>query len=144
MYTPPFYNGPSPCASWLLANMSGIARVGRLTFPALRSVLRMPRSSAKFAVVPRSAMLHTSLPRRFAVERDQGVSLENPAEEEAQKLLESGTQALELGDMEKAKAEYRKSIEVHENASAYYNLGVCQYQERTYICLTCRGLGRCD
>lgn len=27
-------------------------------------------------------------------------------------------------------AEYRKSLEVHENASAYYNLGVCQYQDQ--------------
>ena len=25
---------------------------------------------------------------------------------------------------------YRKSLEVRENASAYYNIGVCQYQDQ--------------
>lgn len=35
-----------------------------------------------------------------------------------------------MGDLEKAIAEYQKSIEVQENASAYYNIGVCKYQER--------------
>lgn len=90
--------------------------------PMLASRARVP--------VVRVARLHaTSVPR--AVEKGQGVSLDDPAESEAQKLLESGTHALEMGDMERAKGAYRKSVEVHENASAYYNLGICQYQERT-------------
>ena len=40
-----------------------------------------------------------------------------------------------MGDLERAKGAYRKSVEVHENASAYYNLGICQYQERTFLSL---------
>ena len=38
-----------------------------------------------------------------------------------------------MGDLERAKGAYRKSVEVHENASAYYNLGICQYQELSLI-----------
>ncbi|PKI85555.1 hypothetical protein MVES_000079 [Malassezia vespertilionis] len=66
----------------------------------------------------------------MATERDANVSMGDPAEDEAQRFLNMGTKALEVGDLEKAMGEYRNSIRAHENASAYYNLGVCQYQER--------------
>lgn len=39
----------------------------------------------------------------YATERDGNVSLKDPSEEEAQRLLEQGTVALEVGDLEKAK-----------------------------------------
>ena len=66
------------------------------------------------------------------------MSFNDPTEQEAQRFLELGTIALEVGDLEKAmvrrslltQEHYRKSLEVRENASAYYNLGVCQYQDQ--------------
>ncbi|SHO79656.1 Uncharacterized protein MSYG_4006 [Malassezia sympodialis ATCC 42132] len=69
----------------------------------------------------------------YATEKSPEVSLNDPTEQEAQKLLESGTLKLEVGDTEGAMADYRQSIEVHKNASAYYNLGICQYQERDLV-----------
>ncbi|AXA51211.1 tetratricopeptide repeat domain protein [Malassezia restricta] len=100
--------------------MSWLVRAGRYAMPMLAARARAP--------VVRVARLHvTRVP--LAVEQSQGVSLDDPAEGEAQKLLDSGTHALEMGDLERAKGAYRKSVEVHENASAYYNLGICQYQE---------------
>ena len=38
----------------------------------------------------------------FATEKDRTVSLTDPAEQEAQRFLELGTLALEVGDLEKA------------------------------------------
>ena len=109
--------------------MSWLVRAGRYAMPMLAPRVRVP--------AVRVARLHTTrVPR--AMEKGQGVSLDDPAESEAQKLLESGTQALEMGDMEGAKGAYRKSVEVHENASAYYNLGICQYQERTFCATDAR------
>ncbi|WFD48153.1 hypothetical protein GLX27_002821 [Malassezia furfur] len=66
----------------------------------------------------------------YATEKDNSVSFNDPTEQEAQRFLELGTIALEVGDLEKAMEHYRKSLEVRENASAYYNLGVCQYQDQ--------------
>lgn len=109
--------------------MSWLVRAGRYAMPMLAARARAP--------VVRVARLHaTRVPR--AVEQSQGVSLDDPAEGEAQKLLDSGTHALEMGDLERAKGAYRKSVEVHENASAYYNLGICQYQERTFCATDAR------
>mgnify|MGYP001507947768 CR=1 FL=1 len=86
----------------------------------------MPMLAARArAPVVRVARLHaTRVPR--AVEQSQGVSLDAPAEGEAQKLLARGTRAVASRAQERAKGAYRKSVEVHENASAYYNLGICQ------------------
>ena len=60
----------------------------------------MPMLAARArAPVVRVARLHvTRVP--LAVEQSQGVSLDDPAEGEAQKLLDSGTHALEMGDLE--------------------------------------------
>ncbi|WFD24613.1 hypothetical protein MEQU1_003316 [Malassezia equina] len=81
-------------------------------------------------VAARSLRLGAARLRILPTQRVSEVSLNDPTEREAQKLLESGTQKLEVGDMEGAMADYRQSIQVHKNASAYYNLGICQYQER--------------
>ena len=84
--------------------------------------------------VPRAAIVRaahpTAIARCYATERDGSVSIDNPAAAEAQQLLEHGTAALELGDFEKAKADYSASLRVHNSASAHYNLGVVKYQER--------------
>ncbi|WFD40890.1 uncharacterized protein MJAP1_003881 [Malassezia japonica] len=90
---------------------------------ARRPALRVPRVAV--------AMPRMAVPvQTYATERDPSVSLKDPVEDESQRHLELGTLALEMGDLEKAIAEYQKSIEVQENASAYYNIGVCKYQEQ--------------
>lgn len=48
-------------------------------------------------------------PAAFATERDDTVSLKNPSENEAQRMLEKGTQALEDGDLEQAKVRRRRA-----------------------------------
>ena len=88
----------------------------------------IPRAVTARAVLPQLAV------RAYATERDGSVSIDNPAAAEAQQLLEQGTSALEVGDFEKAKADYRASLRVHKSASAHYNLGVVMYQERAYDC----------
>ncbi|WFD32506.1 hypothetical protein MSPP1_003554 [Malassezia sp. CBS 17886] len=89
---------------------------------AARAAVPAVPHAARAACVPAAS-------RGLATERDPSVSLKDPSEEEAQKMLESGTLALESGDLAKAKADYGMSIKVHENSSAYYNLGVVLYQE---------------
>jgi len=41
--------------------------------------------------------------------------------------LEYGTQKLEEGDVQAAKALYKRSVEIRRNASSLFNLGVTHY-----------------
>ncbi|WFD00322.1 hypothetical protein MYAM1_003070 [Malassezia yamatoensis] len=106
-------------------------RLGQVSARGMRSMLatrqrvgmatmrnKMPRSNQVAAV------------RTYATERDRTVSLDDPNKQEAERFVQLGTIALEAGDLTKAMQHYRTSIEVQENASAYYNLGVCLYQEQ--------------
>ena len=51
----------------------------------------------------------------------------DPAEAEAVQCLEHGTQKLEEGDVQAAKALYKRSVEIKRNASSLFNLGVTHY-----------------
>lgn len=86
--------------------------------------------------------------RRYATSTTPTSSPSDPAEEESQRFLEEGTGFLETGELEKAKAAYKRSLEIKENSSALFNLGVCHYHDRKFApplwtfssCLTNSGL----
>lgn len=51
----------------------------------------------------------------------------DPAETEALMCLEKGTQKLEEGDVEGAKALYQRSVNIKRDAGSLFNLGVTHY-----------------
>ncbi|KAK0522073.1 hypothetical protein OC842_006575 [Tilletia horrida] len=57
-------------------------------------------------------------------------SINDPAEEEAQRHMEEGTALIESGDLESAKKAYERSLAIKESSSALFNLGVCQYHAK--------------
>ncbi|KAL0953487.1 hypothetical protein HGRIS_004717 [Hohenbuehelia grisea] len=56
----------------------------------------------------------------------------DPAEAEALRCLEQGTQKLEEGDVESAKSLYQRSAEIKRNASSLFNLGVTHYHLKEF------------
>ncbi|KAI0765410.1 hypothetical protein C8Q74DRAFT_1220165 [Fomes fomentarius] len=56
----------------------------------------------------------------------------NPAEVEAMQCLEEGTQKLEEGDVQAAKALYERSVEIKRTASGLFNLGVTHYHLKEF------------
>ncbi|KIM82950.1 hypothetical protein PILCRDRAFT_69846 [Piloderma croceum F 1598] len=59
-------------------------------------------------------------------------STSDPAEAEAVQCLECGTQKLEEGDVQAAKALYKRSVEIRRNASSLFNLGVTHYHLKEF------------
>ena len=51
----------------------------------------------------------------------------DPAETEALRCLQAGTQKLEEGDVEGAKEMYKRSVEIKRDAGSLFNLGVTHY-----------------
>ncbi|KAI8971268.1 hypothetical protein BD414DRAFT_223306 [Trametes punicea] len=72
------------------------------------------------------------LARRWATSTTPNSSAVNPAEVEAMQCLEEGTQKLEEGDVEAAKALYKRSVEIKRTASALFNLGVTHYHLKEF------------
>jgi hypothetical protein len=60
-------------------------------------------------------------------------STSDPAEAEAVQCLEHGTQKLEEGDVQAAKALYKRSVEIRRNASSLFNLGVTHYHLSAFL-----------
>ncbi|PCH44791.1 TPR-like protein [Wolfiporia cocos MD-104 SS10] len=56
----------------------------------------------------------------------------DPAETEAMQCLEEGTQKLEEGDVQAAKALYQRSVDIKRTASSLFNLGVTHYHLKEY------------
>ncbi|KAJ8094669.1 hypothetical protein PM082_010675 [Marasmius tenuissimus] len=56
----------------------------------------------------------------------------DPAEVEALRCLEEGTQKLEEGDVQAAKTLYKRSTEIKPNASSLFNLGVTHYHLKEF------------
>jgi len=56
----------------------------------------------------------------------------DPAEVEALNCLEQGTQKLEEGDVQTAKALYQRSVEIKRTASSLFNLGVTHYHLKEF------------
>ena len=59
-------------------------------------------------------------------------STSDPAEAEAVQYLKQGTQKLEQGDVQSAKALYQRSVDIKRNASSLFNLGVTHYHLSGY------------
>ncbi|KAI5475396.1 hypothetical protein MNV49_001464 [Pseudohyphozyma bogoriensis] len=97
----------------------------------LRALAHSARPVAAQAIRPsltsitRAAALPTL---RFASSTTPTSSSFDPQEMEAQRALDEGSIALEMGDFEEAKAAYKRSLEIKDSAIGNYNLGVVQYQ----------------
>jgi tetratricopeptide (TPR) repeat protein len=70
-------------------------------------------------------------------------STSDPAEAEAVQCLEYGTQKLEEGDVQAAKALYKRSVEIRRNASSLFNLGVTHYHLSASLTLIFRSRSYC-
>ncbi|KAG8881573.1 hypothetical protein FRB97_009407 [Tulasnella sp. 331] len=83
-------------------------------------------------VNPISLGSSTSFHKRWATSTTLASSTSDPAQTEALKALEEGTQKLEDGDIEGAKASYKRSLDVQRSASALFNYGVTCYHTKDF------------
>lgn len=93
-------------------------------FPATRS-----QASSLTRVVSGNVQ---TISRRWATSVTPHSTAADPAEAEAAQCLEQGTQKLEEGDVEAAKALYQRSVEIKRNASSLFNLGVTHYHLKEF------------
>ncbi|KAL4063143.1 hypothetical protein J3A83DRAFT_4362706 [Scleroderma citrinum] len=70
--------------------------------------------------------------RRWATSTTPHSTPSDPAEAEAMKCLEQGTQKLEENDLHGAKQLYKRSVEIKRNASSLFNLGVTHYHLKEF------------
>ncbi|EGN92196.1 hypothetical protein SERLA73DRAFT_117649 [Serpula lacrymans var. lacrymans S7.3] len=70
--------------------------------------------------------------RRWATSTTPQSSTSDPADAEAMQCLEQGTQKLEEGDVQAAKALYKRSVDIKRNASSLFNLGVTHYHLKEF------------
>ena len=101
--------------------------VSTLTAPSLAST--GPISQQGVCALRRSQSpdrLFTSIPG-FATSTTPHSTASDPAEVQANQCLEQGTQKLEEGDIEAAKALYKRSVDIKKTASSLFNLGVTHY-----------------
>ncbi|WVQ85060.1 hypothetical protein IAT38_007224 [Cryptococcus sp. DSM 104549] len=100
-----------------------------------RAVLTTARTArvARIAQAPRvlraQALAGPSTPFRRAYATPSGApsSSVDPTLARAHELLESGTRALEDGDLAEAAKKYRESVETMETSEGYHNLANCEY-----------------
>ncbi|KAJ7281889.1 hypothetical protein C8J57DRAFT_1298806 [Mycena rebaudengoi] len=78
---------------------------------------------------PRALEYHS---RRWATSTTPHSTASDPAEVEALRCLELGTSKLEEGDVNSAKAMYKRSAEIKRNASSLFNLGVTHYHLKEF------------
>ncbi len=97
----------------LTARLLSLSRAA--TRPGLQKSTRVRRFIPSFS---RHASSSTLTPTSSTVD---------PTDAESQKLLESGTQKLEEGDLQGAKELYKRSVEMRRAASGLFNLGVAQF-----------------
>ncbi|KAG7093785.1 hypothetical protein E1B28_007432 [Marasmius oreades] len=93
--------------------------VNRVTFQSLH------RSRSR--VYLQSRILAPISFKRNATSTTPHSTASDPAEVEALRCLEEGTQKLEEGDVLAAKTLYKRSAEIKRNASSLFNLGVTHY-----------------
>ncbi|PSR90599.1 hypothetical protein PHLCEN_2v4892 [Hermanssonia centrifuga] len=70
--------------------------------------------------------------RRWATSTTPHSTASDPAEVEALQCLEQGTQKLEEGDVQAAKALYQRSVHIKRSASSLFNLGVTHYHLKEF------------
>jgi len=100
------------------------------------------RPFVRSIVAPRGVHAHRTTPsrfhrtyfttRRFATSTTPHSTASDPAEVQSSQCLEQGTQKLEEGDIEAAKALYKRSVEIKKTASSLFNLGVTHYHLKEY------------
>lgn len=104
------------------------------TAPPLASI--GPISQEGVRALRRSQPLVACLPfiPGFATSINPHSTASDPAEVQANQCLEQGTQKLEEGDIEAAKALYKRSVEIKKTASSLFNLGVTHYHLSELLC----------
>ncbi|KAN0088514.1 hypothetical protein V8E55_005571 [Tylopilus felleus] len=75
---------------------------------------------------------YLNIPRRWASSTTPHSTASDPAELEALRCLEEGTQKLEEGDVQGAKEQYKRSVEIKRSASSLFNLGVTHYHLKEF------------
>ncbi|KAI0703221.1 hypothetical protein C8Q76DRAFT_754206 [Earliella scabrosa] len=119
-------------SSSLFRSSARLARTGRL----LQSTT--PARSFSSALLRRSYVpshkrsIPSIVGRRWATSTTPNSSAVNPAEGEAMQCLEEGTQKLEEGDVQAAKALYQRSVDIKRTASGLFNLGVTHYHLKEF------------
>jgi len=110
-------------------------------FKPVSSILRYPFRPLHLSAVSRRALarrdsvqdrLLTDPFRRWATSTTPHSTPSDPAETEALLCLEQGTQKLEEGDVQGAKALYRRSVEIKRDAGSLFNLGVTHYHLKEF------------
>ncbi|KAI5121501.1 hypothetical protein M0805_006538 [Coniferiporia weirii] len=101
----------------------------RLAPATTASALRVHsrRSAVPFFLSPSA---HSFI--RFATSTTPHSTAVDPAETEAFSCLEKGTQKLEEGDVEGAKAYYQRSVDIKRDAGSLFNLGVTHYHLKEF------------
>jgi len=100
--------------------------------PLIRSVVAPRGVHAHRPAFSRLHRTFYSTTRRFATSTTPHSTASDPAEVQANQCLEQGTQRLEEGDIEAARALYKRSVEIKKTASSLFNLGVTHYHLKEY------------
>lgn len=121
-------------------SLQNVARsTGRIACRLCRSAIPAGRAAPSIIPVHRFRFTTSSsslsaqrsvITRTYATSTTDTSLIHDPAEEEAQKHVSEGTTHLENADIKAARASYERSIEVKENSTAWFNLGVCKYHEK--------------
>ncbi|CAE6513701.1 unnamed protein product [Rhizoctonia solani] len=105
------------------------ARTAKAALPRVASISRgVPRLTQPRSILQAPVYQHT----RWASSVTPTSSTHDPAEMEALEALEAGTQKLEEGDVEGARALYQRSVDLKPNASNLFNLGVTKYHAKDF------------
>ncbi|KAI5999504.1 TPR-like protein [Pisolithus albus] len=105
------------------------SRAGRLGVLHTKSVSRLLPVDIRLGRIP----CHRHLAKRWATSTTPHSTASDPADIEAMRCLEQGTQKLEENDLQGAKELYRRSVEIKRNASSLFNLGVTHYHLSTSL-----------
>ncbi|WVW84870.1 hypothetical protein I302_106905 [Kwoniella bestiolae CBS 10118] len=110
--------------SYLSRNFLSLTRTALSSARSLRQFSPVVASRRTFAPGLSSS---SAFPNRGYATSSGEASTVDPALTRALDLLESGTRALEDGDLSKAAKLYRESVEAKETSEGWHNLGNCEY-----------------
>ncbi|TFL01892.1 hypothetical protein BDV98DRAFT_43624 [Pterulicium gracile] len=105
-------------------SISRALAIGRQSSGSISAVLRSHKVSTHHSVV--------FAQRRWATSTTSHSTALDPAESEALRCLEQGTQMLEDGEVEAARSLYQRSVEIKRTASSLFNLGVTHYHLKEF------------
>ncbi|KAK0488874.1 hypothetical protein IW261DRAFT_1557375 [Armillaria novae-zelandiae] len=106
----------------------------KIVLQSHRGSLLSPRPiAASKRICPGSrSSVFLGISKRWATSTTPHSTATDPAEVEASRCLEQGTQKLEEGDLEAAKNLYKRSADIRRNASSLFNLGVTHYHLKEF------------